>query len=332
MSDSSTPEGTGTSGGETTVEDLMSLLPDDDGQSGADEALKGETPEADPEDDEAEASEDEGEEQSDDEEAEDADDEQPPATVKVKIDGEEQEVTLEEAIKGYQRSADYTRKTQELAETRKAVEAESQALAAERERTTQLLTALEQSLQQPKTSPEDLAWLRTNNPAEYAARIADESQRLTQLQAIAAEKARQTQALEADQARAHAEAVKAERQRLVAERPDWWAPDGKLTERGKAADARIGDYMAALGVTPEERAGITDHRLLIAIDEAAQYRALKAKAPQTKAKVEQVKVAKPGTANSQPSKMTERVRAEQRLKSSGNPEDAVAYFMHLIPD
>ena len=32
----------------------------------------------------------------------------------VKIDGEEQQVTLEELQQGYQRQADYTRKTQEI--------------------------------------------------------------------------------------------------------------------------------------------------------------------------------------------------------------------------
>jgi hypothetical protein len=38
--------------------------------------------------------------------------------VKVKLDGEELQVPLSEALAGYQRQADYTRKTQELAEQR----------------------------------------------------------------------------------------------------------------------------------------------------------------------------------------------------------------------
>lgn len=41
---------------------------------------------------------------------------------KVKVDGKEQEVSLEELTKGYMRQADYTRKTQELAERRKQVQ------------------------------------------------------------------------------------------------------------------------------------------------------------------------------------------------------------------
>ena len=40
----------------------------------------------------------------------------------VKVDGEESEVTLEELQDGYQRQADYTRKTQELADERKRLQ------------------------------------------------------------------------------------------------------------------------------------------------------------------------------------------------------------------
>ena len=39
-------------------------------------------------------------------------------TYAVKIGGEEQQVTLEELQNGYQRQADYTRKTQEIATER----------------------------------------------------------------------------------------------------------------------------------------------------------------------------------------------------------------------
>ena len=45
-------------------------------------------------------------------------------TYKVKVDNEEVEVTLDELLQGYSRTKDYTKKTQALAETRKAIEAE----------------------------------------------------------------------------------------------------------------------------------------------------------------------------------------------------------------
>ncbi len=42
--------------------------------------------------------------------------------IKVVVDGEELEVPLKEAVSGYQRQADYTRKTQQLAEERRQVQ------------------------------------------------------------------------------------------------------------------------------------------------------------------------------------------------------------------
>jgi hypothetical protein len=45
-----------------------------------------------------------------------------PQLYTIKVDGEDTEVTLEELQNGYSRQRDYTRKTQELAEQRKAIE------------------------------------------------------------------------------------------------------------------------------------------------------------------------------------------------------------------
>ena len=54
--------------------------------------------------------------------------EEQPQTFRVKAAGEEKDVTLEELMQGYQLGADYTKKTQELAELRKANEAEAKAI------------------------------------------------------------------------------------------------------------------------------------------------------------------------------------------------------------
>ena len=62
----------------------------------------------------------------------------------VKVDGKEIEVPKEELIRGYQREADYTRKTQKLAEERKLVESEFQQVRGEREQYAQVLGQLQQ--------------------------------------------------------------------------------------------------------------------------------------------------------------------------------------------
>ena len=54
--------------------------------------------------------------------AEDPDQPPAPALLTVRVNGEDQQVTVEEAVAGYQRHEDYSRKTMELADDRKAFE------------------------------------------------------------------------------------------------------------------------------------------------------------------------------------------------------------------
>ena len=71
------------------------------------------------EEDEPEAVEEESESEDDEVEVEER------KTYRVKSGGEEKEVTLQELVSGYQKGDDYTKKSQALAEQRKAVEAEA---------------------------------------------------------------------------------------------------------------------------------------------------------------------------------------------------------------
>ena len=87
--------------------------------------------------------------------------------VTVKVDGKEQEVTLREALNGYSRTADYSRKTMELAEQRKAMQAEFQAVQEERQQYAQLLTALSGQLQSLQPAEPDWETLYREDPLEY---------------------------------------------------------------------------------------------------------------------------------------------------------------------
>ena len=94
----------------------------------------------------------------------------------VKVDGSEQEVTLDELMKGYSRQSDYTKKTQELAEGRKAIEqlyaqynSEIHALQQERQQYMDTLTNIisNQGGELEKFANVDWDALRENDPIEY---------------------------------------------------------------------------------------------------------------------------------------------------------------------
>ena len=85
--------------------------------------------------------------------------------VKLPVAGEEIEVPLKEALAGYQRQADYTRKTQELSEQRKQVEFAATLAQSLQEDPAGTLQALQQhyGVGTVTTTPEEEEWL---DPAE----------------------------------------------------------------------------------------------------------------------------------------------------------------------
>lgn len=315
------PEATGMTEAQA-AETILARLTREEGQSAGEETLGDEDPQA--EDEDEAPAEDESEEQSDDDETE-GEAEQQPDLHAIKIDGQEQKVTLDELKAGYQREADYRRKTMAVADERKALEPEKAALATERARTTELLKALETALEAPTISQADLDYLRANNPAEYAAAVADQIQRDKQKDAAKAERQRLEGIAQQEEVTARKAALKDEGDKLIAARPDWKDP-----AKAKAVNAAIKGYAEAMGVTPQELDSVSDHRILIALHEAALYRQLVAKTPQTKAKVEQVKTAKPGNVSQPASKVSETTRAKQRLAKTGRVDDAAAVFLSRL--
>jgi hypothetical protein len=136
-------------------------------------------------------------EQSDDYEEEQ---EEPTPTYKVKVGKDELDVPLDELLKGYSRTADYTRKTQEIAESRKMVEADRakiQEAARLRDTYAQRLQVIEQMLNQ-QDAGEDLATLKETDPIGYAVRVAEQSERDKQLNAVRAEQQRLAQQQQAE--------------------------------------------------------------------------------------------------------------------------------------
>ncbi|GGL48415.1 hypothetical protein [Caulobacter rhizosphaerae] len=325
MTISSTPESTGIT--EAQAAETFERMLAGDGDSDAGEVLEGEILQPGEDDGADQAAADEPEEPENPEEDPDGDDGEQPEVFTVKIDGQDVQVTLDEALRGYQREADYTRKTQALAADRKAFEDQQKAeVSGERKRTKELLTALEARLAEPEDT-EDLEALRMSNPGEYAARIADRMQREEIARAAKAERQR----LEAEEAReelaTRETTAKEAMGKLLEAIPAW--KDPKVAQ---ADMSKITDYAKAIGYADTDLNEILDHRLFIMAKDAAAYRALQAKKPQTQAKVEAVRTARPGTAQTRTSAVTESTRAKQRLAKTGRVDDAASVFMHLIPD
>lgn len=105
-------------------------------------------------------------------EGQEQDQEQPaePQKFTVKVDGEEKQVTLEELQKGFMMQSDYSRKTQEIAEARRAIQQEQHEAQMQRQQSMQDLSQRIEQLDQlakSLTASVDLEQLRDYDPSEY---------------------------------------------------------------------------------------------------------------------------------------------------------------------
>ena len=247
---------------------------------------------------------------------------------RVKVSGEEVEVTLDELLNGYSRTADYQKKTQSLAEQRKAVEAERvkiEEAAKTRETYSQRLQVIEQLLQQ-QNQGEDLSALKTEDPIAYTVAMAEKVEREKQLQAVQAERQRVQQEQAAHQQALLQKHIQGEQAKLIEAIPEF-----KDDVKAEVVRRDIRNYAKSIGFTDQELSQVYDSRAVLALYKAAQYDKLMAnKGAATKKVANAPKTIRPGTSNPQSSE-NEAVKKERaRLRQSGNKKDAARLFERFL--
>jgi hypothetical protein len=247
-----------------------------------------------------------------------------PQTFTVKVDGKEVSVTLDELQKGYSRTQDYTRKTQQIAEVRKQVEQETYAVRAEREQYAQLLGALQAQLQSSEPQV-DLERLYHEDPIEWVRQKEVMRERQEKLGAIQSEQQRLSQVAQYEQQRAMEAQLASQQEALFAALPDWKDP-----KKAKAEKALVIESAKAAGFSDEDLKSVYDHRLVLLLRKAALFDQMVSKRQGIKPVVNNgPRTAKPGAAG-RVSTTTESVRAKQRLAKTGRIDDAASAIEHLL--
>ena len=253
--------------------------------------------------------------------------EEQPQTFRVKAAGEEKDVTLDELMQGYQLGADYTKKTQELAELRKANEAEAKAIQESkqvRDTYAQRLKAIEEFLTQGD-SQEDLAALKENDPIGYAVKVAEQTEKKQQLDAIKLEQDRIAKEQQADYAQAMQRYVADEAEKLNKVLPEF---SDKV--KGEQLRNEIRNYGKTIGFTDQELAQVYDSRYVLTLHKAMQYDKLQKSKPSVKKKVaEAPKMAKAGTKIKE-GNVDIRKKQMAKLRQTGSKQDAAALFENFI--
>jgi hypothetical protein len=242
-------------------------------------------------------------------------------TFTVKIDGKNVRVTRDELLAGYQRNADYTQKTQQLAEYRRELEQHLAAASAERAQYAQMLGLLQQQLAQ--NSPDQaLEAIRRTDPAEYAARRLDlERQRAW----LAQEQMRMAAIQQAEHERSYTAHINEEAQKLLNAVPEW-----KDAQRRKQELDALREFAESRGYSADEINNVTDHRAILILREAYKLDQARKKAKQQPPP--QVRgTAAPGTAQPQGASGSKRAEeARQRLAKTGSIDDAAAYIENIL--
>jgi len=271
---------------------------------------------------------DESSDETTDEQSEDSDEteeDEQPQVFTVKVDGKEIDVTLDELQKGYSRTQDYTRKTQQIAETRKAVEAEAAAIRAEREQYAQLLGALQQQLETAGEQPIDWERLYAEDPIEWVRQRELSRDKQEKQAAIQSEQQRLSQ-LSAQQRAEEMKTILAQQQEeLIKAVPEW-----KDSKKAKAEKALLIEFGQKIGYSEEELKNVFDHRAVVTLRKAALYDQMVSKRKDIKPVVNNgPRPVKPSAAG-RVSSTTEGTRAKQRLAKTGRVDDAAKAIELLL--
>ena len=244
-------------------------------------------------------------------------------TFSVRVDGTEQKVTLDELLNGYQRTADYTRKTQAIAEQRKQAEAELAAARVERQRYAETLRQLETQLAQTQPEP-DWNKLYAEDPLEYVRQKDAWRDRRERAQALQGEQARLAQLQQVEQRALLEQHLAVERQRLVEAIPEWRDDQRAAKER-----EAIVTWAKRAGFSDQEISQSYDHRAVNVLRKAMLYDELMGKNLADKQTPKPAPaMARPGMPPSK-NETSSKARREalSRLSKSGRIEDAVDFLM-----
>jgi len=241
----------------------------------------------------------------------------------VTIDGTNFEVTQDELIQGYQRNADYTRKTQELAAEKQQssdfVERSKKDVEAKLARLDQLNQAASAQLQQ-EYAQVDFEKLYDEDPVEAARMEHKMRKKNEQLQQVQ----QQTQQLQMEEFNKY---LQEQQKQLTVKVPEINHP-----EKGPQFKTQMRDYLSNMGFDSKEIDSVYDHRYVMLVKDAMSYRNLQKAKPQIKKKaVNAPKVVKGGVSKSKGQQEAEVKRQQlSRLKKSGKVADAAKIFRSLV--
>lgn len=276
------------------------------------EVSKSETEEAKPETDSSEITETE---QTEQQEA------QEPSLHRVKVQGQELEVSLDELKSGYSRDSDYRQKTHALSQDKKTLDDQrmslSQTYDSKLKELNDLIGMASNYISQPSNDA-DLKKMYDEDPANAAKIDFEMRQQRESFNKLRS----QSEALKAQQYNQYIE----EQKTLAATKIPEYSDPNKAVNFKNQMKQSLSEY----GFNEQEIGSLADHRFLMVLRDAMGYKASKA-APVTNKKVTTApRVIKSGTPKMEDSKRATVKQKIGRLRKSGKLNDAHSAILEII--
>lgn len=250
-------------------------------------------------------------------------------TFTIKVDGKDVQVSAAEMAEHYKnglRQADYTKKTMEAAEQRKAAEAEANKARQERMQYAQGLQQAQAVLQVQLHEQSQIDWktLLETDPHEYLKQQALANDRQAKLQRIAQEQQQLHARNQQEQAFQMQAFLRSQQDELLAKLPEW-----KDESKATAERTAIKEYLKGQGLEDAQIDNIKDHRVVVISRKAMLYDQMMSKAKAAAKKVENLpqKVERPG--GGETNHTDGRTAAMRQLSKSGSLRDAARILENL---
>ena len=253
----------------------------------------------------------------------------------VKVDGIEQEVTLDELLSGYSRQSSYTKRSQQLAEQRKELENaqgqmanEYQQIQAERQHYVNSLQQVINNSTSGLDKFQQINWeqLKADDPLEYTVRREEYREAQDKIRGLQQQQADAQARVQADFQKQRAETLQTEHAKMIEALPEW----GDAQKQQEVA-SQIRTYAMKQGFQKEELDSLVDSRSLLVLRKAMLYDNLQTadvKSKKLKNKPRVIRSGK-GVEKKQTAKKVRDAKMK-RLQSTGHINDATAVLEELL--
>ena len=262
-----------------------------------------------------------------------------PETFRVKAEGEEHEVTLDELVKNYQLEANVRKKMESLAHEQKEIESLKGELSSkkaeqdeayqkhtqERQKYSEYINLIDQYLQ-GQNQQEDLSALKQSNPEAYLMKVAEQQERDKQLAIIRQEQHRLATEQQAENHKRLAQRLEAEKKMVATKLPDYFHP-----EKGKEIKKNLRNVALTVGYTDQELNATIDSRFAFLCDLAHEgWKARQAK-PKVMTKVKSApKMIRSGVTPPADGQSQRIKKLKSQAKKTGNIKDVANVFEAML--